>query len=492
MSGSITAAILYDLVQCPHRVSKDLRGDPVDRDKVNPFVRLLWEKGSLYEKEVIDALELPFVDLSAHTGDERADLTQEAMDQHEPLIYGGRIQVDDLLGDPDLLRYEIGGYVAGDIKSGAGEEGTEDLSKPKKHYAVQLAIYTDILERLGLSPGRYGFIWDINGEEVTYDLTAPQGPRKPASLWDEYQTCLATAQAIVANTEQTLPASTSTCKLCHWYTACGSEMEQANDLSLIPELGRSRRDAMLTEINTIRDFAGCDPEAFVRGKKTAFAGIGPDMLRKLHGRARLLSDPNGKPYLKEPVVLPLADLELFFDIEVDAMRDICYLHGFVERRGGDNATERYVTCFAEEPTAEAEEAAFVDAWRYIQTSDGAVIYYYASYERTWWRKLQGRYPHVCTEKDIEVMFDPARCVDLYNHVVRKKTEWPTRDHSLKTLAKYLNFEWRDTHPSGAASIEWFHRWVDTGDREIWQRILDYNEDDCVATRVLLDGIRALT
>jgi hypothetical protein len=38
--------------------------------------------------------------------------------------------------------------------------------KPKLHYAVQLAFYVDILERLGLSAGRGAFVWDINGEEV--------------------------------------------------------------------------------------------------------------------------------------------------------------------------------------------------------------------------------------------------------------------------------------------------------------------------------------
>jgi hypothetical protein len=64
--------------------------------------------------------------------------------------------VDDLLGMPDLLRKEMGGYVPGDIKSGAGEEGGGEDSngKPKLHYAVQLALYVDILERLGLAAGR--------------------------------------------------------------------------------------------------------------------------------------------------------------------------------------------------------------------------------------------------------------------------------------------------------------------------------------------------
>ena len=59
------------------------------------------------------------------------------------------------------------------------------------------------------------------------------------------------------------------------------------------------------------------------------------------------------------------------------------------------------------------------------------------------------------------------------------------------LAKYLGFNWRGTEPSGAASIEWYQSWVKSGDPKVRQRILGYNEDDCVAMRVLLDGIREL-
>jgi predicted RecB family nuclease len=106
-----------------------------------------------------------------------------------------------------------------------------------------------------------------------------------------------------------------------------------------------------------------------------------------------------------------------------------------------------------------------------------IVYYYAKYERTIWRNLQQKYPGVCTEADIEVLFDPARSVDLYYDVVRSSTEWPTRDFSIKTLAKFLAFEWRDVGPSGAASIEWFDRWAKTGDLTIRERIIDYNEDD---------------
>jgi predicted RecB family nuclease len=490
----ITASMLYDLVACSHRVAMDLFADPAERDKVSPFVQLLWERGALYEEQVVADIGGPFVDLSMFTGVDKERRTLEAMDRGEPLIYGGRISVDDLLGEPDLLRKEGAGYIAGDIKSGAGEEGAggEGGGKPKKHYAVQLALYTDILERLGRSAGRRAFIWDIRGEEVTYDFMVMHGTKNPYRLWDIYQECLGEARDIACRIAVTMPAySSGTCKNCVWYTACIKSLEATNDLTLIPELGRSKRDVMIRQIASIRDLATITTADFISGGKTAFAGISPSTLEKMHARAKLLTAENSKPYLRAPITLPVTDAELFFDIEVDPFRDVCYLHGFVERRGKGNGSEPFVPFFADATTSASEERAFAEAWRYMQEAQPCTIYYYSKYERTVYRKLRQKYPHVCTEAEIEALFDPTRAVDLYSDVVLKATEWPTRDFSIKTLAKYLGFSWRDTHPSGAASIEWFQRWVETRDPAIRQRILDYNEDDCRAIIVLLDSIRQL-
>lgn len=173
------------------------------------------------------------------------------------------------------------------------------------------------------------------------------------------------------------------------------------------------------------------------------------------------------------------------------MRDLCYLHGFVERLNGDNGTEKFIAAFADEVTPDGERRAFAQAWQYLRDSRPCIIYYYSKYERTIYRKLQQKYPEVCSAEDIEKMFDPATAIDLYNDVIKKITEWPTWDYSIKTLAKYLGFAWRDKNPSGAASIEWFDRWVETGDPVIRQRVLDYNEDDCRATRVVRDGVETL-
>ncbi len=489
MPRPVTGSLLYDLVRCPHRVTMDLFGDAVRRDPANPFVELLWERGNLFEKSVIANLTVPFVDLSMYSHDEKVQRTEKAIANEAPLIYGGRIEDGDLVGEPDLLRSEGEGYVPGDIKSGAGEEGSDEDAKLKKHYAAQLALYVDILEKKGLSVGRRGFVWDIHGDEIVYDLMAPQGVRNTDTLWDVYQEVLATARGIIGREDQTRAAYCAECKLCHWYHACLNDLSAANDLTLIPELGRSKRDVMIGQVATIRELAQVDVKSLIRDKKTVFPGIGPDTLIKFVARAKLLSDPDSKPYLKESVAFPVTDVEIFFDIETDPMRDICYLHGFVERRGNDNASERYISCLAETPTPEAEERAFREAWEYVKKAAGATMYFYSKYERTIWRKLREKYPEVCTAEEIEKFFEQA--IDLYYDVVKPKTEWPTKDHSIKTLAKCLGFQWRDTQPSGAASIEWFHRWVESGDPAIKQRILDYNEDDCRATRVLLDGIRNL-
>jgi uncharacterized protein len=494
MKTSITAAMLYSFVECPHRVTMDLLGDPTKKDSVSPFAQLLWDRGTLYERRVIAALKLRFTDLSLFSDEEKERETLAAMDRGDVLIYGGRICADDLVGIPDLLRKETGGYIAGDIKSGSGEEGEEehDNPKPKKHYAVQLALYTDVLRRLGRSGGLRAFLWDFHGNEITYDFVIPYRKRPPRTLWVDYEDALAKTRKIVDESFQTLPAYiASVCKICRWHSECLNYLEATNDLTLIPEFGRSRRDMMMGRFPTIHDLAAADANALIHGKQTEFLDISPQTLRKFIGRAKLLSEKNGTPYLRAPLVLPISHKELFFDIEVDPMRDHCYLHGFIERQDRDNKTERFVAFFAEEPTTTAEEKAFANAWKFMKASQPVAIYFYSKYERTMYRKLRAKYPHVCSETEVENLFSMSSTVDLYGDVVLKATEWPTHDYSLKTLAKYLGFKWRDSDPSGVASIEWFDHWVKTQDSLIKLRILEYNEDDCRATRVLLDGIRAM-
>jgi len=493
MPEMITASMLYSYTTCPHRVTLDLFGDPADRDEVSPFVELLWERGHLFERETIEGLEVPFLNLRDVPREEREGLTLEAMEEGERLIYGGRISHGRLLGEPDLLRRAGPGYIPGDIKSGAGAEGANEDSdgKPKRHYAVQLALYSDILQQKGLAASRDSFVWDIHGDEVFYDLAGSRGPRVKSTMWDEYGETLVCVEDIVDRHVTTRPGLISACALCHWRSHCRREIVGADDLTLISELGTSTREKFPPNIATVSGLARANLSDLISDGKSTIPGIGEKTLRKYHARAVLQKQEKPAPYFTKDVRLPECDTELFFDIETDPFRGLCYLHGFVERTGKASATETYVAFFAEEAILEDEERAFAQAWAYVHEHYDAVVYYYSHYERTIWKQLARRFPDVAAEDDVTALFEEDRFVDLYTDLVKSRMIWPTVSLSLKELAKFVGFKWRDTDPSGASSIEWFHQWVETGDASIRQRILKYNEDDCLATRVLVDAIGRL-
>lgn len=475
----------------------DAFGDASQRSKPNAFVEMLWERGSLFEKATIEGLGVPFTDLSALSGDDKEAATRAAMGRGEKLIYSGRLSVDNLLGEPDLLRRElvdatgVARYVAIDIKSGAGELGgddDDDTKTPKKHYAVQLALYTDILIRMGVEAGRYAFVLDVHGDEIRYDFDAPLGKRNTTSLWELY---LDTRRQVSDSLERagvTVPAASSVCKLCVWRSSCLAELKSSQDLTLLPELGRSRRDALASEFPSLADLAGANVELFVDDKKTAFVGIGPDMLRRFQARAKLATAKHPKPYLKRKIEWPASDVRLYFDIETDPMRDLCYLHGIVIEDRPRGGVTSFAGIFADDVTPAAEKHAFAEAMAVFRRYPTAVIYIYSKYERTIYRQLAEKYPEVATAEAIEALFAPGRCVDLYFDVIRPHAEFPTLDFSIKSVAKCLGFSWRDVDPSGAASIEWFARWVETRDPKDKQRILDYNEDDCIAMKVIVEAL----
>lgn len=492
MPRSITASMLYDWVQCPHRVYLDIYGDAAEKKPESVFVKMLWERGLLHEEAVIGTVK--HCDLSA-IKDKKAkrEATLEAMKQREPLIYNGAICYGDLEGVPDLLRHVANGlYEAGDIKSGKGLEGNlEDGTKPKRHYAMQLALYTDVLEQLGKSAHKAGFIWDAHGAEVPYQLLAPISPKRDdsATYWDLYRQALHEVRKAICHQEKTTPAySSGLCKLCHWYTFCLKQLEQEEDLTLLPELGRTKRDALVQRCPNISALAKANIPSLLQ--EGSIPGVSEESLLKFQKRARLQTALRPRPYTRETLNLPESAVELFFDVETDPFKDICYLHGFLERNA-QTGDEVFYGFFADTPTPEDEEKAFYQAWQYVLRHPDAPVYFYSKYERTTWYLLQKKYPGVCTSGELKDFFASPLSIDLYYDIVKKHTEWPTRDFSIKTLATFLGFKWRDTDPSGASSIEWFHSYTQSQDLATKQRILDYNEDDCRATRILLDGLKEL-
>jgi len=491
----ITASDLYSYIKCPHRVYRDAFDDQKLKDPPNEFVQLLWEKGVKYEREVITGQkgEIEILDLTDVPNEERFAKTIEAMKNNASYIYQGSLEVDELLGRPDLLELQPNGeYVPIDVKSGMGYDGEDEAGdgRLKKSYAVQIGLYVDALIRLGFLTQNLGKILDSEASIVDYNLNQVRSTRNAQIWWDFYVETLAAVKDLYRKGFVTEPALSSECKLCEWYTDCKNNCIKSDCLTLIPELGRSRREALKVIAGDFKDFSKIDLKDFISYKEThGIKGIGEKTFLNMSRRAKLLASGAKDPVILGEFSFPDKPIEIYFDIETDPTQDIVYLHGAVERRQGREKNIFY-SFVAKDVSAVEEKHAWAEFWSYIRSlpDNEWAMYYFSKYERAQFRVLSLKYPEVASQEEVEWLFDADRSVDLYFDIVKKHTDWPTYNYSVKTLAQHLGFNWRDKNPSGAASIQWFNEWCESKDEKILQRILDYNEDDCEAMIVIKDKL----
>jgi predicted RecB family nuclease len=85
--------------------------------------------------------------------------------------------------------------------------------------------------------------------------------------------------------------------------------------------------------------------------------------------------------------------------------------------------------------------------------------------------------------------EPPQWIDLHEVAKRQiQTDGPL---GLKQLAMAAGFRWRDANPSGEASILWYEESIcNTSPAALATRtrLLEYNEDDCRATKALRDWL----
>ena len=494
---TITPSLLYNYLQCPHRVWRDKYGPQAEKSQeTNPFVEMLWNKGIQHEKKVVSKLG-ELTDISEGSYDERFDMTIEKMKNGASLIYQGVIKHDDLFGIPDLLKkMPDGDYIPIDIKSGMALSGVDEEKgnegKPKKHYAVQLCSYADVLYNLGFSKQKRGKIIDAGLNEVEFDLLAPRGPRTPETYWQLYERIRNNVSLLVTNQEKNYPAMQGVCKFCPWYESCKNWVEKTHDLSGLFCVGRRVRDALNDNlhIHKIEEVLDIDIESIMEEKKRDkqfLKGIGEPSLKKIVRRAQIFYKTR-KPVLYESISFPEVSYELFFDIENDPTQEFVYLHGIYERHNGQ---ERFLDFTATELTPESEKEAWRKFWEYIDAlpQNDYAVYYYSAHEKTTYKKLQKLYPDIISAEKVEEFFKNPTVIDLYNDIIQRQTDWPLGSYGIKAIAQYLGFHWRDETPSGALSIQWFNKYLEDKDPAELQRILDYNEDDCKAMMVLKDALQ---
>ncbi|HLC84770.1 MAG TPA: TM0106 family RecB-like putative nuclease [Candidatus Nanoarchaeia archaeon] len=456
----ITATDFYKHHKCPRIVYLDHFGDKKERLPESEFTQKLMEDGLLHEKDVIK--DWVYEEIPGVSNAEAFKLTLKAMKDGVELIYQGVLMHEGLVGRPDLLKREGGKstlgdyhYIPEDIKSG---------KSLKEEYVMQVMLYAELLEKIqGLLPEK-GFIINADKEELSFT------PREHVK---QYQDTLKIIKGTVEGAERD-PVLISFCRECVWQNNCVPKMERERDVSLVYKLNRTHKDQLKEiGINTIDQLAVAKEKDLIELKRVGLATAQRWILQ-----AKSLIDK--KPVVLVPPKFPKSKVEVYFDIEGETELAIDYLYGcFIVEDG----KARYVSFWADRP--EDERVMWEAFCRFIAKIKDPVIYCYSSYEKTSLKRMKDRYG--CDDAIWNKLHESL--VDLYA-VVLKSVILPVTSYSIKPIAKYLGFSWREKKAGGRQSLFWYAKYLE-GDKNLKQLIVDYNEDDTKAMKVLKDWLGTL-
>ncbi len=478
---TITAQDLYNYTKCAHRVYLDANGNPAERTEVSAFVKLLWEMGLQTELEYLGTLgDVPYENLKSLTMETACTRTAELMEQGTPLIYQGGIKAGDWLGRPDLLvkrtdaRSRLGAfyYEAIDIKAGRGwEERNGKRTRFKEHYAFQILFYREILQGIQGYAAPVGRIINVDRQIEEFD---------PHAFETGFRAALHEVGRLIAGGETSEPVLCAACQQCEWYRKCRRWVRATADPSGLFFVGKIKFELKRVGLATIPDIAAMDIEKYLEGTKK-IPRMGEQQLRRMKERAQVMLE--GKPRIRTGYAFPTAEREIFFDIEDDPTRGRTYFYGVVTRDRGEVPEFQYF--MAHRP--EDEERTIREFWDFIARNPYAVFYVYSPKERSTLRQLMRRY-----DLD-EAVFNryAEQEFDLYQQLIVKYSDWPTYSYGIKQIAKQIGFRWRDADPSGANSIAWYNEYLNDPTRtDVLQRLIEYNEDDCLAMIAIKDYFEA--
>lgn len=469
---------------CDHLLFLNRHGDAACRATPSSFQKMAEDHAKASRSQVMQSLPIT-CSVADVAWPEREAATLAAMQAGEVLIAGGLLTAQGITCQPALLqRQGDGQYQAGVVVTGAQFSSANSAANRFTLAVAEAALVAAgfcLPRHEGFCVYRSGQIDRITLAPADFAFLEPDNPIRTR------------IQSILDGKATTYPALGANCQQCVWKSHCKSTVQSRDDLSLIAELGRNKRDALMPLIPSVRALADIDVEQFRRDKKrTIFPGIGPASLAKFKERAIALTTQSG-PYLKKPLDLPNLPRTIYFDLETDPFSDnFVYLHGFVDCNGRDAPSVKPV--LTPKVSAAAERDAFAQAWAFMAdaiSAEDALLIHYAPFEKTTYLELARRYPEVVGVETIDGFFEHPNVVDLYTDWVRPHSVWPCNDMSIKTLAKFVGFSWRDSDPSGANSIVWFHDWVQNNNAAALQRVLDYNTDDNFAVAAVLRAMRTM-
>ncbi|QBJ98682.1 TM0106 family RecB-like putative nuclease [Rhodococcus sp. ABRD24] len=301
----------------------------------------------------------------------------------------------------------------------------------------------------------------------------------------DYDERFADRIAVARGELATVPSQIGECRSCPWWSGCRQTLEETRDVSLVAT--GSRADVLrghgVTTIDQLAAWEGDAPEEWPHNSfrdtvVTAKAWLaGAPLVRR-----------------RNTVTVTRADVEV--DVDMESYQEHgAYLWGTLLNVAGTSVYRPFVSW---DPVPTVDEArSFAEFWTWLMAERAgaaavgktfAAYCYSRSAEDKWLLDSARRFAGldgVPTVEEIREFIDGPQWVDIYQ-AVGDQFVCPN-GKGLKKIAPIAGFQWRDAEASGEASMSWYREAVgydgepDPAQR---QRLLEYNEDDVIATKVL--------
>lgn len=456
----ITESSFYQLIKCPNWVYFDAHClEPRPHD---PLLYKLMEEGLIDEHEraaISDRVDV--AEVTAEDPDDAFRQTLAFMREGRRTIYQGVLVDRHWVGHPDVLERVEGKsslgdyyYVAADVKRGR---------EVRDEYKFQGCFYAELLSKIQSTKPVRGYVITPDGTTLPYEIEAFEA---------QYKLALDDIEAIVAG-KRPVHFVTGACKQSPWFSECKKESHACNELSALNRVWNE-------EVLRLKD-AGVETIDALAGKSIHdLRRMCPDLQA---GRLEMMRDQavairDNCHLVRKSADFPESPIEIFFDIESNPLRDFDYLFGVIVVQKGK---EKYTPFLARKP--EDEASMWKEFVGFVESHLDVPMYHYGHFETDVINRFAAKYG--CSDLVRDAL--RTNMIDVIE-VVRRSVVFPLTFYSLKDIAAYVGFRWRTEDASGANSVLWFEEWMRTGDKKTLDKILDYNEDDVRATRVVKDWL----
>jgi len=265
------------------------------------------------------------------------------------------------------------------------------------------------------------------------------------------------------------------CSVCEFRQHCRSLALKKDDLSLL----RALKDKEITKLNTKGIFTTTQLSYTYRPRRRRKKA--KKQPTKHHHSLQALAIRTDTIYIAQKPELPRQTPCVYLDIEGVPDRQFYYLIGL---RICDSVCNRDLSLWADGQND--ERMIWESLLNAIEKLDDFVLFHYGSYDAKAIGQLYKRYGG----REALVKQLISSCTNvlsfIYGHIY-----FPTYSNDLKSIASCLGFRWSDADASGIQSLVWRYRWENTRDDKYKKQLLTYNQEDCLALKVVSDAISTI-